>query len=128
MSSPRDSAPDEDIEPGARSRQDRLRRDVRPRMAMPRPLPAVEHPAMVTHVATHPEPAVASRVDVAETVQRARSAQRAIADYTQEQVDELVTAVAWSVVRPDRAEELARLAVDEGGFGNYADKVVKIQK
>ena len=52
----------------------------------------------------------------------------AIEHYTQEQVDELVTAVAWAVVRKDHAEALARLAVDEGGFGNYADKVAKINK
>ena len=31
-------------------------------------------------------------------------------------------------MRKDHAEELARLAVDEGGFGNYADKVAKISK
>ena len=43
-------------------------------------------------------------------------------------MDELVTAVAWAVVRPDHAEKLARLAVDEGGFGNYPDKVAKISK
>lgn len=65
---------------------------------------------------------------MAETMRRAREAQAVIADYSQEQVDELVTAVAWSVARKDRAEELAQLAVDEGSFGNYADKVVKINK
>lgn len=65
---------------------------------------------------------------VAQTVRRAREAQAAIADYSQEQVDELVTAVAWSVVRKDRAEALAQVAVDEGSFGNYADKVVKINR
>ena len=61
-------------------------------------------------------------------VERARAAAHAIENYTQEQVDELVTAVAWAVVRKDHAEALARLAVDEGGFGNYADKVTKISK
>ena len=61
-------------------------------------------------------------------VDRARAAASAIESYTQEQVDELVTAVAWAVVRKDHAEALARLAVDEGGFGNYADKVAKISK
>jgi sulfoacetaldehyde dehydrogenase len=66
--------------------------------------------------------------EVAAMVERARAAQAAIDGYTQEKVDELVTAVAWSVARKDRAESLARLAVDEGGFGNYADKVVKINK
>ncbi len=65
---------------------------------------------------------------VTETMTRARAAQAAIADWSQEQVDELVTAVAWSVARKDRAEALAQLAVDEGSFGNYADKVIKINK
>ena len=65
--------------------------------------------------------------EIAIYVQKARSAQKEIADYTQDQVDELVTAVCWAIVRQDRAEELAKLAVDEGGFGNYNDKVSKIR-
>ena len=68
------------------------------------------------------------RGGTAALVERARAAAHAIENYTQEQVDELVTAVAWAVVRKDHAEALARLAVDEGGFGNYADKVTKISK
>jgi sulfoacetaldehyde dehydrogenase len=68
------------------------------------------------------------RDEVTAVVQRARDAAGAIEHYSQEQVDELVTAVAWAVVRKDHAEALARLAVDEGGFGNYADKVAKINK
>jgi hypothetical protein len=66
--------------------------------------------------------------EVAEVTRRARQAAQAISGWSQEQVDELVTAVAWAVVRKDRAEALARLAVDEGGFGNCADKVTKINK
>lgn len=66
--------------------------------------------------------------DVPSLVTRARIAQDAIADYSQERTDELVTAVAWAVARKDRAEALARIAVDEGGFGNYSDKVIKINK
>jgi sulfoacetaldehyde dehydrogenase len=66
--------------------------------------------------------------EVTDIVARARAAQRAIENYTQEQTDDLCTAVAWAVARPDRAEALAKLAVDEGGFGNYADKVIKINK
>jgi sulfoacetaldehyde dehydrogenase len=70
-----------------------------------------------------------SRTDtVTDLVTRARRAQEAIAGYTQEQVDDLCAAVAWAVARPDRAEALAKLAVDEGGFGNYADKVTKINR
>lgn len=66
--------------------------------------------------------------DVDELVARARAAQHQISDWSQEAVDELVTAVAWSVVRPDRAQQLARTAVDEAGFGTYDDKVTKITK
>ncbi|MGF1664932.1 MAG: aldehyde dehydrogenase family protein [Acidimicrobiia bacterium] len=66
--------------------------------------------------------------EIAEIVGRARRAQAAVADYSQAQVDELVTAVAWSVGRDDRAESLARTAVDEGGFGTYDDKVTKIKR
>lgn len=66
--------------------------------------------------------------EVSEIVARARAAQRAIEHYTQDQTDDLCAAVAWAVARPERAEALAKLAVDEGGFGNYADKVIKINK
>jgi sulfoacetaldehyde dehydrogenase len=77
----------------------------------------------------HPEQAASPAADeVAAVVARARAAAQAIESYSQERVDELVTAVAWSVVRKDHAETLARLAVDEGGFGNYPDKVAKINK
>jgi len=60
-------------------------------------------------------------------IRRARRAQEAIEGYSQQQVDDLTAAVAWSVVRQDRAEALAKLAVAEGGFGNYSDKVTKIR-
>jgi len=74
------------------------------------------------------QPDAAVRDEITAVVRRARDAARAIEGYSQEQVDELVTAVAWAVVRKDHAEALARQAVDEGGFGNYADKVAKINK
>ncbi len=60
-------------------------------------------------------------------VERARKAQETIEHYSQEQADRLTTAIAWSVVGQDRAETLAKLAVDEGGFGNYRDKLAKIR-
>ena len=53
-------------------------------------------------------------VEVADLIRRARQAQEAIERYTQQQVDALTTAVAWSVVRQDRAEALAKLAVERG--------------
>lgn len=67
-------------------------------------------------------------MDVSEVVARARAAQAQIDSWTAEQVEDLTTAVAYSVARKERAEELARLAVDEAGFGNYADKVTKIER
>jgi hypothetical protein len=61
----------------------------------------------------------ALRDEIAAVVGRSRNAARAVEHYTQEQVDELVTAVAWAVVRKDRSETLARLAVDEGGWPTW---------
>ena len=69
-------------------------------------------------------PADTDEREILELVENARSAQSQINSYTQEQVDELVTSIAWSVIK--NREELARMAVDEGEFGNYADKVAKI--
>ena len=65
--------------------------------------------------------------EISELIRRARTAQAQIAEYSQIQVDELTTAIAWAVVRQDRAETLAQLAVDESEFGNYQDKLTKIR-
>jgi len=54
---------------------------------------------------------------------RAREAQRELAGFTQEQVDRIVEALAAAVGR--EAERLARLAHQETGFGNVADKTRK---
>src|SRR4051794_41078218 len=72
--------------------------------------------------------AAAVTAEIADLVARARAAQQQIAEWSQEQVDELCTAVAWAVARPERVEALAKLAVDEGGFGTYEDKVFKINR
>lgn len=65
--------------------------------------------------------------EIADMIAKASAAQQQISDYSQAQIDQLTTAIAWAVIRQDRAEKLARLAVDEGGFGNYQDKVTKIR-
>jgi sulfoacetaldehyde dehydrogenase len=57
-------------------------------------------------------------------VARARSAQAAIEGYTQEEADALATSVGWQVYKS--REALAKLAVEEGGFGNIPDKITKI--
>lgn len=66
--------------------------------------------------------------EVADVVGRGRAAMAAVAEWDQARVDALVTAVAWAIVRKDNAERLARLAVDEGGFGTYDDKLFKIHR
>jgi sulfoacetaldehyde dehydrogenase len=58
-------------------------------------------------------------------VQRARIAQREFEGYTQEQVDDVVTGVAWACYAPDNAEALARLAVETTGMGRVEDKIAK---
>src|SRR6185437_4496847 len=54
---------------------------------------------------------------------RARQAQRQLAEFSQEQIDALVDAVAAAAT--PQAEAFARLAVDETGYGIVADKIQK---
>jgi acetaldehyde dehydrogenase (acetylating) len=54
---------------------------------------------------------------------RAREAQRALAELSQAQIDAIVDAMAAAVT--PQAEALARLAVEETGYGVVADKVQK---
>ncbi len=65
---------------------------------------------------------------IAELVERSRKAQAQIANYTQEQVDELITAMVYAVAREDRAEEIAQFTVDETQLGNYEGKYLKIHR
>ena len=58
-------------------------------------------------------------------VTRGRAAMRAFADADQARVDEAVTALAWSIYKPEHARELAELAVHDTGMGNVADKITK---
>ncbi|MGJ0484688.1 MAG: hypothetical protein ACR65R_09155 [Methylomicrobium sp.] len=66
--------------------------------------------------------------EISALIVRARKAQKAIEGYSQAQADQLTTAIAWSVVQQERAKTLAKSAVDEGGFGNYQDKVSKMRR
>ena len=56
-------------------------------------------------------------------VARAAGAQQEFASYSQEQVDAVVEACASAAA--EAAEDLARRAVEETGFGNVADKTTK---
>ena len=61
-------------------------------------------------------------------MRRARTAMDAFKDSTQARVDEAVTAIAWSLYKPEHAEALARMAVEDTGIGSAPDKVVKNQR
>lgn len=67
-------------------------------------------------------------VEIAALVARSRAAQKQIEHYTQEQVDELIRAMVWSVARPGVAEEIAQFTVDETQLGNYDGKFLKIHR
>ncbi|HCH23564.1 MAG TPA: hypothetical protein DE179_04640, partial [Oceanospirillaceae bacterium] len=62
---------------------------------------------------------------VASLVKRARAAQAHINAYSQQQIDQLVTAVGWVVMDTDTNRQLCELAVQETGLGNVADKMTK---
>lgn len=58
-------------------------------------------------------------------IDKAREAMTHFYDYSQEQVDEVVQAVAWAIYKPGNAEKLAELAIQDTGLGRYDDKVTK---
>lgn len=72
--------------------------------------------------------AVSAELEMAALIERSRVAQAQIADYTQEQVDELIRAMVYAVAREDRAEEIAQFTVDETQLGNYSGKYLKIHR
>jgi acetaldehyde dehydrogenase (acetylating) len=66
---------------------------------------------------------LASIAEARALARAARQAQPLLAEFTQEQIDAIVTAMAEAVT--PHAEALARLAVEETGYGVIADKVQK---
>ncbi len=62
---------------------------------------------------------------ITELVRRARAAQEQVAEYTQEQIDEVCVAVGWEVYNDENIRLLAELAVEETGMGNVKDKIAK---
>ncbi|MBI3524619.1 MAG: aldehyde dehydrogenase family protein [Betaproteobacteria bacterium] len=66
-----------------------------------------------------------ARVAVAALVDRAHVAQAIYANYSQQQVDEVVTAAGWAIMQPEHNRALAEMAVRDTGLGNVDDKVLK---
>ena len=78
---------------------------------------------MATATAAHTDKDLASMGEARALARRARAAQAILGELSQAQIDAIVDAMA-AAVRP-HAEALARLAVEETGFGVVADKVQK---
>jgi acetaldehyde dehydrogenase (acetylating) len=68
---------------------------------------------------------LASIAEARQLVRRAKAVQPTLAEFSQEQIDRLIDAMAAAVA--PQAEALAKLAVEETGFGVVADKVRKNQ-
>ena len=71
---------------------------------------------------------MSAKEEIGVLIERSREAQKQIENYTQEQVDELIKAMVWSVAKPGMAEEIAQFTVDETQLGNYDGKFLKIQR
>jgi len=62
---------------------------------------------------------------IGNTVQKAKSAQFEFEKYNQAQVDDVVTAVAWSICNPANNKLISDLAVNTTGLGKVDDKILK---
>jgi sulfoacetaldehyde dehydrogenase len=67
-----------------------------------------------------------AREYVAGLIERARKAQKVAEGYSQQFVDELITAVCWDIVKDGPAQEIAKLAVEESRMGTYEAKYAKL--
>ncbi|HKY21505.1 MAG TPA: aldehyde dehydrogenase family protein [Vicinamibacterales bacterium] len=82
-------------------------------MASPQPVPT----------AKHSDRDLASMAEARTLARRAKQAQAEIAELSQERIDAIVDAMAAAIA--PHCEALARLAVDETGYGVVADKIQK---
>ena len=73
--------------------------------------------------------AQSSNVTVAPLIARARAAMalyaKEISAHGQARIDEAVTALAWSIYKPENARRLAEIAVEVTGIGEVESKVIK---
>ncbi len=65
------------------------------------------------------------RAELDEAFARARKAMKEIENHTQEEVDHLIRAVAWSVAHKQAFEKLAVMGVEESGLGDPVGRVNK---
>ena len=89
--------------------------------------------ALAPSIETSPQRATSARTTadpgpVEAVVRRARVAQAAFAEASQERADDAVRALAWALYKPEHARAVAELAVADTGLGNVADKIRKKQR
>jgi sulfoacetaldehyde dehydrogenase len=65
---------------------------------------------------------------IADLIARAKSVQRGFAQQGQGRIDEAVTALAWSIYKPERARALAELAWETTQLGDVGSKIIKNQR
>lgn len=66
-----------------------------------------------------------AKTAVAQLIRHARAAQDIYQRYSQQQLDEVVTAAGWAIINPEHNRCLAELAVTDTGLGNVSDKIIK---
>jgi len=77
---------------------------------------------------SHPGGEDQGRLVVAGLIERARAAQARYERYSQADVDEVVSAAGWAIVKPENNRRLAELAVADTGLGNVPDKIAKNER
>jgi len=61
-------------------------------------------------------------------ISKSKKAQSIFENYNQKKVDEVITAVAWSLCKPSNNKKISNLAVSETGLGNPTDKILRIEE
>jgi hypothetical protein len=100
-----------------------------PRIPDPTPphAPAARAPAASRFFAAKAYvPTTPAGLEVADMIAKSRAAQAQIEDYTQEQVDDLITAMVYSVAPEETSKMIAQHTIDETRLGNYDGKFLKI--
>ena len=67
----------------------------------------------------------ATRKNIKDLIQTARRAQQEYRCFSQEHVDEVVTAIAWTVIQPEHNQLLSQMAIQDTGLGCLEDKITK---
>lgn len=62
---------------------------------------------------------------IKELVRKGRISQLKINDYSQDKIDEIITAVAWEIIKLENNKMLCEMAVKDTGLGNVSDKLLK---